>query len=93
MFFTIFGFFIAQIAFSISVVSIPMLLHRKVDVITAITTSLRVVLKNPIPMLIWAIIIVTLINLGFVLAFIGLAVTLPVIGHASWHAYRDLVGD
>jgi uncharacterized membrane protein len=93
MFFTIFGFFIAQIAFSISVVSIPMLLHRKVDVITAITTSLRVVLKNPIPMLIWAIIIVTLINLGFLLAFIGLAVTLPVIGHASWHAYRDLVGD
>ncbi len=93
MFFTVFGFFIAQIAFSISVVSIPMLLHRKVDVITAITTSLRVVLKNPIPMLIWASFIVVLINLGFLLAFIGLAITLPIIGHASWHAYRDLVGD
>jgi len=93
LFFTVFGFFIAQIAFSISVVSIPMLLHRKVDVVTAITTSLRVVLKNPIPMLIWAVLIVTLINLGFLLAFIGLAVTLPIIGHASWHAYRDLVGE
>ena len=91
IFFTIFGFFIAQIAFSISVVSIPMLLHRKVDVISAITTSLRVVIKNPIAMLIWAVLIVILINLGFLLAFIGLAVTLPIIGHASWHAYRDLV--
>lgn len=93
LFFTFFGFFIAQLVFSISVVSIPMLLHRKVDVITAITTSLRVVMKNPIPMLIWAIIIVFLINLGMLLAFVGLVITLPIIGHASWHAYRELVGE
>ena len=91
LFFTVFGFFIAQVVFSISVVSIPMLLHRKVDVITAVTTSLRVVIKNPLPMLLWAIIIVILINLGMLLAFIGLAITLPIIGHASWHAYKDLV--
>lgn len=93
LFFTFFGFFIAQIVFSISVVSIPMLMHRKVHVITAITTSLRVVMKNLLPMLLWAIIIVTLINLGMLLAFIGLTVTLPIIGHASWHAYRELVGE
>ena len=93
LFFTFFGFFIAQLAFSISVVSIPMLLHRKVHVITAITTSLRVVMKNPLPMLVWAILIVTLINLGMLFAFIGLTVALPIIGHASWHAYRDLVGE
>lgn len=92
LFFLVFGFFIAQLVFSISVVSIPMLLHRKVDVITAITTSLRVVMKNPIAMLIWAILIVLLISLGMMFAFIGLAITLPIIGHASWHAYRDLVG-
>lgn len=93
LFFTFFGFFIAQIVFSISVVSIPMLLHRKVDVITAITTSLRVVIKNPLPMLVWAILIVVLINLGMLLAFIGLTITLPIIGHASWHAYRELVDE
>ena len=93
LFFTFFGFFIAQLVFSISVVSIPMLLHRKVDVITAITTSLRVVIKNPLPMLLWAVIIVVMINLGILFAFIGLAITLPVIGHASWHAYKDLVVD
>ncbi len=91
LFFIIFGFFIAQLVFSISVVSIPMLLHRKVDVITAITASLRVVMKNPIAMLVWAILIVLLIGLGMAFAFIGLAITLPIIGHASWHAYRDLV--
>lgn len=91
LFFTFFGFFIAQLVFSISVVSIPMLLHRKVDVITAITTSLRVVIKNPLAMLIWAILIVILINIGMLLAFIGLTITLPIIGHASWHAYRELV--
>lgn len=90
VFFIFFGFFIAQLAFSISVVSIPMLLHRKVDVITAIVTSLRVVIKNPLPMLIWAIIIVVLIGLGMAFAFIGLIITLPIVGHASWYAYREL---
>ena len=93
LFFMFFGFFIAQLVFSISVVSIPMLLDRKVDVITAISTSLRVVIKNPIPMFIWAILIVALINLGVIFAFIGLTITLPIIGHASWHAYRELVQD
>ncbi len=92
-FFTLFGFFIANIAFSISLVAIPMIMHRKVDFLTAITTSLRAVVKNPLPLLVWAILIVVLIHLGFFAAFIGLAVTFPIIGHASWHAYRDLVGD
>lgn len=91
LFFAFFGFFIAQLAFSISVVSIPMLLHRKVDIVTAIVTSLRVVIKNPLAMLVWATIIVALIGLGMAFAFIGLMVTLPIVGHASWHAYRELV--
>lgn len=90
LFFALFGFFIAQIIFSISVVSIPMLLH-KLDVITAITTSLRVVIKNPLPMLVWAILIAGMIILGMMFAFIGLAITLPIVGHASWHAYKALV--
>lgn len=90
LFFVLFGFFIAQIIFSISVVSIPMLLH-KLDVVTAITTSLRVVIKNPLPMLLWATLIVGMIVLGMMFAFIGLAITLPIVGHASWHAYKALV--
>jgi uncharacterized membrane protein len=93
LFFVFFGFFIAQLVFSISVVSIPLMLHRKADVVTAITTSLRVVIKNPLPMLVWAILIVTLSMLGIAFAFIGLAITLPIIGHASWHAYRELLED
>lgn len=93
VFFTFFGFFIANLAFSISVVAIPMIIHRQVDFLTAITTSLRAVIKNPLPLLVWAILIVVLIHIGFFVAFIGLAVTFPIIGHASWHAYRDLVAD
>ena len=91
LFFIAFGFLIAQLVFSISVVSIPMLLHRKVDVVTAITTSLRVVMKNPLPMFLWAFLIVVMIHIGFLFFFFGLTVMLPIIGHASWHAYRELV--
>ncbi|MCK5725655.1 MAG: DUF2189 domain-containing protein [Thiotrichaceae bacterium] len=93
MFFTVFGFFIAQLVFSISVVSIPMLLHRKVDVVTAVTTSIRVVITNPLPMFVWAVLIVALVHIGLLFFFIGLTVMLPIIGHASWHAYRELVTD
>lgn len=92
-FFTLFGFFIANLAYSISVVAIPMIIDRQVDFLTAITTSLRAVVKNPLPLLVWAILIVVLIHLGFFALFIGLMVAFPLIGHASWHAYRDLVGD
>ena len=92
-FFTLFGFFIANLAYSISVVAIPMIIHRQVDFLTAITTSLRAVIKNPLPLLVWAILIVVLIHIGFFTLFIGLAVVFPIIGHASWHAYRDLVGE
>lgn len=89
--FMLFGFALAIVVFSISVVSIPMINHRKVDVITAIVTSLRAVMRNPLPMLLWAALIVGLIGLGYALFYIGLMVTLPIVGHASWHAYRDLV--
>ena len=89
--FMLFGFALAVVVFSISVVSIPMINHRKVDVITAIVTSLRAVMRNPLPMLLWAALIVGLIGLGYALFYIGLMITLPIVGHASWHAYRDLV--
>lgn len=87
------GAVFAWIAYAISVVSIPMILDRTdVDVITAIVTSVRTVVQNPVVMLFWAALIVAFTALGLVALYFGLIVTLPLIGHASWHAYRDLVG-
>ena len=87
------GLIFAVISFSVSVVSIPLMTHRKADVVTAMVTSVRAVKKNPVVMLTWAFAIVALMALGFAFAFIGVAVTLPIIGHASWHAYRETIKD
>lgn len=89
--FVAFGGLLAVVAFSISVVAIPMLIDKKTDVITAIVTSLRSVIKNPVTMIAWAFLIAFIIFAGTVFMYIGLVVALPLIGHASWHAYRDLV--
>lgn len=86
-----FGGLLAVVAFSISVVSIPMLIDRKVDVITAVVTSLKAVVKNPAPMAAWAFMIAFVIALGVLALYVGLIVALPIIGHASWHAYKDIV--
>ena len=67
--------------------------HRKADVVTAMVTSVRAVKKNPVVMFTWAFAIVALIGLGFAFFFVGVAITLPIVGHASWHAYRELVVD
>jgi len=87
------GLAFAVLCFMISVISIPLMTHRKVDVVTAMIASSKTVLKNPINMLIWAAIIVLMIGLGFAFAFIGVAVTLPIIGLASWHVYRETIVD
>ncbi len=89
--FTLVGAVLAVLVFSISVVSIPMLLDRRCDFLTAVATSLVAVQKNPLPMVLWAFIIVAFSALGLVTWYIGLAVTMPLIGHATWHAYKDLV--
>ncbi len=87
------GAAIAAVAFSISVISVPLITDKRVDVMTAMITSVKAVMANPGVMLSWAFILATLIFLGFVFGFIGLAITLPIAGHASWHAYRDLVAE
>lgn len=89
--FTVIGAVIASVVFAISVVSIPMLLDRNVDVITAVVTSLTAVRLNPGPMLLWAALIVVFTGVGLATFFLGLAITVPLIGHATWYAYRDLV--
>ena len=85
------GAAMAVIVFTISAVSAPMLIDRDVSVVEAILVSFRTVQRNKIAMLLWALLIVVFTGAGFLAGFIGLAVTLPLVAHATWHAYRDLV--
>jgi len=86
------GAIFASVAFGISAIAVPMLLDRKVDVITAVTASVRAVNLNRPAMILWAVLIVGLIAMGFVALFAGLAIAFPLIGYATWHAYRELTG-
>ncbi len=88
---TVIGAIIALLAYALVVVSAPMLLDRKTDVFIATITSFRAVTKNPGPMLLWAIIIAVLTAIGIATAFLGLILIFPLIGLASWRAYRELV--
>jgi len=85
------GLTMAAIAFSLSVVALPMVLDRPVSAMTAMRTSLRAVRANWPNMIGWAATLAVLSLSGMGFLFVGLAVTLPVAAHASWHAYRDLV--
>lgn len=87
------GLVFAAIAFTISVIAVPLIIHRNVNVFTAISTSVEAVKKNPLPMFRWAATIAVLITVGLGLFFVGLAIALPIIGHASWHAYREIIVD
>jgi len=84
------GVLVAPI-FASTVVTIPMLLDRQVSIPVAVASSWQVILANPIPMALWGAIIMVLTLLGFATALLGLVVVVPWLGHASWHAYRDLL--
>ena len=85
------GGVLAAPIFASSVVAMPLLLDRRASVLQAVLTSWRVVLANPGPMAVWAALIMLLVLVGFATAMLGLIVVVPVLGHASWHAYRSLV--
>lgn len=85
------GSIFATIVFSASVVSLPMMLDRGTDAITSALTSVVAVAQNKGVMLLWAVMIFGLVLIGFLTAYIGLVVVVPLIGHASWHAYRETV--
>jgi uncharacterized membrane protein len=85
------GAVIATLAFAISAFSFPLLLDRPVDVVTAIVVSIVAVRANWRVMFGWAALIVLLTGVGFVTLFLGLAVVMPLLGYASWHAYRDVI--
>lgn len=91
LFVTALGAAFATVAFVTNVVSLPAMLDRRMDFFAAAALSLRVVARNPRVMALWAAVIVVVTGLGLLSAFIGLAVTLPLIGHASWRAYREMV--
>jgi uncharacterized membrane protein len=77
--------------FTVTVVSIPLLLDREVDFVTAIITSVKAVIMNPVVMLVWALIVLVLTAGAMVPVFLGLFLVLPVLGHATWHLYERLV--
>jgi uncharacterized membrane protein len=81
------GAVFALLLYSITVLGLPMLLDREVDFVTAMITSLHVVIANPVPMLIWAVLIAGLTFLAMLPAFLGLFLVLPLLGHATWHLY------
>ena len=86
------GGFFALLAFAVSAVSLPMLVDRDVDPITAIFTSITAVRRNPKAMLLWAGLIVMFTAVGIATFFVGLGLLFPLVAHATWHAYKDLVG-
>jgi uncharacterized membrane protein len=85
------GFLFAVVALCVSVVAFPLMLDRHATAIDAIRTSLRVAMKNPLPIAAWGLIVAALLLIGSLPFFVGLAVVLPVLGHATWHLYRRAV--
>jgi uncharacterized membrane protein len=85
------GFLFAALVLSISAISFPLLLDRDVGAAEAMHTSLRVMAMNPLPMALWGLIVAALLVIGSIPFFLGLAVVLPLLGHATWHLYRRTV--
>jgi uncharacterized membrane protein len=85
------GTLFAVFIFCISAFSLPMILDRKADMITAAVTSFNAVLRNKAVMLFWALLIVAVVGIGLATAFIGLGIAMPLVGHATWHAYQETI--
>lgn len=86
------GGLFASLVFAVSWVSIPLMLDRDTDAVTAIIISIGALLKNIPAALVWGLLIIVCTAIGFATWYVGLIVTMPLIGHATWHAYRDVVG-
>lgn len=90
---TLIGAGFAAVLFSFTVVGLPLLLDREVDFITAIITSIKAVMLNPVVLAVWGLVIAAILLAGMLPLFLGLFIALPVLGHASWHMYRQLMPD
>lgn len=82
---------LACTVFAVSVVTVPMMVDRHVDAGTAMRISLRVAARDWPAMLVWSALIVGLVLVGFVTWLLGMVIVLPLLGHATWHAYRDII--
>lgn len=85
------GAVLALVLFSATVISIPLLLDREIDFVSAIITSFRTVIENPVTMVVWGLLVTLLAIFAMLPAFAGLLIVLPVLGHATWHLYRRAV--
>ena len=88
---TIVGAFFAVVTFSASAFALPMIMHRDVDSITAIVTSINAVLRNKFAMMLWLALIMMGLVIGFLSAFVGLIFILPLIGYGAWHGYLETI--
>lgn len=85
------GAVISFVMFSVTVISCPMLLDRDADFVTAILTSIKAVVKSPLPFILWAGLVISMVLLSMLPLFLGLFITLPLFGHSTWHLYRIAV--
>src|SRR5277367_2805485 len=85
------GFCFAAATLAVSVVSFPLLLDRDAGAPTAVATSIKTVLKNPVPMALWGLIVAAALSIGSLPFFIGLTLVVPVLAHATWHLYRKVI--
>jgi uncharacterized membrane protein len=90
---TVVGGALAFLVFAISAVSVPLLMTRRMDAVTAAGISVSAVYRNPKPMLLWAALIAGFMSVGLATAFVGCVVVFPLVGYATWHAFRDLIPD
>ncbi len=86
------GFIFALVTLCATVIAFPLLIDRDAGVTAAIVTSVRAVAANPVPMAIWGLMVALGLVVGSIPLFIGLAVVMPVFGHATWHLYRKVIG-
>jgi uncharacterized membrane protein len=87
------GAVFATLVFALSVVSVPYLMDGTADAVSAAAARVLALTRSPLPMLVWAGLIAALIGVGLATFYVGLVVTAPLIGHATWHAYRDIIAD
>lgn len=87
------GFGFAALVLVISFVAFPLMLDRDVGIVPAVQTSVRAALANPVPTAAWGVIVAAVLAIGSAPLFVGLAVGVPVLGHATWHLYRRIIAD
>lgn len=85
------GFLFALVVLASTVVAFPLLLDRDVGAAAAVFTSAKAFLVNPVEVIVWGLIVAVLLAAGFAVLFAGLAIVIPVLGHATWHLYRKIV--